>query len=259
MASNDYKPGGKRGPKRRLVTDDHDRMSRDDWQLGGRDYALVWRGGESLLVPLASATREELASGIASIEALACYVLDSFLRSKQARLTPDRRQDAIAHLIEQAWIEARRFNGKGRLGGFVTARLRWRLLDWYRVEFERRDDVEVLSMNVDDADVRRAELREERRRHEGMVWTTGDTAAIDRSIEARDDALRVESNGHHSASINRDALSVAALYALDYVAQPLADGHSMAHVCRVTKMSRAFVAGLLDDLRCELRAQGVVE
>jgi hypothetical protein len=54
-----------------------------------------------------------------------------------------RREDAVAFLIEHSWIEACRFNGKGRLGGFVTGRLLWRLMDWYRIEYKHGGEVSI--------------------------------------------------------------------------------------------------------------------
>ena len=121
------------------------------WQLG-RDRALIWRQDAPLLVDLEDATPVELETGIASVEALALHVLNRFQTQRRAYIDPVRREDAVAFLIEHSWIEACRFNGKGRLGGFVTGRLLWRLMDWYRIEYKHGGEVSI-DAPTDDPDV----------------------------------------------------------------------------------------------------------
>jgi len=201
------------------------------WHLTG-DHALVWRAGAVALIPLAEATTLELETGIASVEALAVHVLDSFLRSKRAHLQKHRRDDAIAFLIANTWLEGRRFNGRGRLAGFVTARLRWRLLDWYRGRpgaCEYDDPAEVVSID--------AEPLEGDSMHERL-------AQIERD-EAREADLGL-------LGIDVDGLGVSARWALEHVAVRIAAGFTMREIVEATGVSRGVIDAAMNELRAEL-------
>jgi hypothetical protein len=237
------------------------------WRLNGGDHALVWREGRAQLVGIADATPAERSTGIASVEALAAGVVAAFVRRRRAYMPDDRMADAVAYLIEQAWFESQRFNGTGRLGGFVTARLRWRLVDWYRDEFERRRCatcggregrehdarcdcrvfVEVLSLNAD-ADDRRL-VAAEPPAHE---------ATIERNIEAAREAREVPAPEREDdeAFAGLD-LSPSGRWTLVHVATPLSNGYTMAEIAARIGRSRASVSSALAELRCELAALGV--
>jgi len=192
----------------------------------------VWRSGAVALVPLAEATALELETGIASVEALAVHVLDSFLRSKRAHLQKHRRDDAIAFLIANTWLEGRRFNGRGRLAGFVTARLRWRLLDWYRgrpgaCEFDDPAEVVSLDAEPDEGDAMHARI-----------------AQIEQE-EAREADLGL-------LGIDVDGLGESARWALENVAVRLAAGFTMREVVEATGVSRGAIESAMNELRAEL-------
>jgi hypothetical protein len=247
------------------------------WQLGG-DHSLVWRDGLVQLVPIAEATTAERATGIASIEALAASIVSRFVRSKRAHMSDDRMADAIGYLIEHAWIEGNRFDGRGRLAGFVTARLRWRLVDWYRDEFERRrcatcggregrdhdarcdarQFVEVYSLNADDGDRRPGTVMPSRLYTDSHA--AGVPLVIERNIEAAHEALEVaapDTGRDDDGAFAGLDLSDAARWALEHVAAPLAAGYTMAEIAARLGRSRASVSAALAELRCELAALGL--
>lgn len=137
------------------------RISEGQSQLGG-DYALIWRDG-ARVVPYSEATESEISSGIASIEKLACYIVDSHSRAKRWSLSYESRQLAITHLIGLAWIEAKKAEDEGfdpalgRIGGRVSTRLKWRISDYFRDTYKapRTADgelVELISLDAMERD-----------------------------------------------------------------------------------------------------------
>src|SRR6266511_5646819 len=45
-------------------------------------------------------------------------------------LSPEDREDVRQYLLGEAWIASRKFDGRGRLTGFVLAQLHFRATDW---------------------------------------------------------------------------------------------------------------------------------
>jgi hypothetical protein len=248
------------------------------WRLNGGDHALVWREGRAQLVGIADATPAERSTGIASVEALAAGVVAAFVRRRHAYMPDDRMADAVAYLIEQAWFESQRFNGTGRLGGFVTARLRWRLVDWYRDEFERRRCatcggregrehdarcdcrvfVEVLSLDADEEDIWRVQKAHKREQSGGHAVSDSTDGLLRRNLSAAHEALELPApeRDDDEAFAGLD-LSPSGRWTLVHVATPLSNGYTMAEIAARIGRSRASVSSALAELRCELAALGV--
>lgn len=113
----------------------------------------MWVASVPILRPAALCSQAERDAGVGDIEGLAVRAADDYLRAVRAVLTEDDRQDLIAFLIEQAWIEAQRYDREiGTLRGYLYRRLKWRTTDWYRKRFgDRRRHLDTVSVPLDDA------------------------------------------------------------------------------------------------------------
>jgi DNA-directed RNA polymerase specialized sigma24 family protein len=82
---------------------------------------------------------------IADVEKLARSVLSAHERGGVKRnggldrpgmtLTESDREDLLAYLVSTAWQLSQRFDGRGRLAGYVVQTLHRRVVDWVRVRF----------------------------------------------------------------------------------------------------------------------------
>jgi hypothetical protein len=193
------------------------------------EHSIVWRDGSAVIVPIGQTSPRERSTGIASVEALAISIVDRAQVNRGFLLTAEQRGDAVAHLISAAWHEAQRFNGAGRLGGFVTTRLRWRMVDWSRLEV--------------DADSRRGG-----RPFELVPLDEAATAAP----PEHDDRPLWEQLG-----VELDSLSMPARFALVTLAEPIARGESLSSVAAACEVSRHAARDMLEQLAVELAALGV--
>ena len=48
------------------------------------------------------------------------------------QLSPYDLEECVGDLISEAWDAARKFDGRGRLAGWVTTNMHWRITDWKR-------------------------------------------------------------------------------------------------------------------------------
>lgn len=248
-----YKPGQRRA-----------KISRrgQKWQLGADDHSIVWRDGRPQLVVFSEATENELATGLASVEAQVVSTLDDFLQARNLYLNEVRRQECIAHMIAACWMEAKKFNGKGRIGGFVVSRLRWRMFDWMRTELRAYYDGD-LSLNVTDDDLQIGGWQLDGSGDSGPDAAGGRNVSgvqpeiADGYLASREVAERVDPVGDYSAldlhgcefsDVARRGLAVSKL---------MSAGYSMAEVARLRRMPSRKVAAELEQLRIELRAQGI--
>ena len=257
---SDYRPGAPRRRPHGYANDEHrGHRAREDWQLGGADYALIWRG-EPRIVPFDEASSAELATGIASIEAFAVSTLDRFLKANRAHLSADRRQDAIAYLLGSMWVEAKRAErtgfdpARGRIGGYVASRLRWRLMDWYRAEFGKPSSVTLVSLDVDDSDVAHADSNAT---YFDSPMTREALRHVSAAKAARDEVLALGEEPSDVLGIDPESLTPPARWALAEVALRVAAGWTIADVCREVGRSRRAVAEAMNALRSELAAQGL--
>lgn len=189
------------------------------------DHALVMRDRRAVIIPLDEATSYERAVGIASIEALAISIVERAQRRHGFMLTAEQRGDAVAHLITCAWHEAQRFDGRGRLGGFVTSRLRWRMVDWLKAEIGHPSNIEIVPLQH------------------------APEAAVELTVESRP-LWQV-------LGVDLDALSMPARFALVSLAEPLSRGESLSSVAAACEVSRHAARDMMAQLADELRALGV--
>jgi hypothetical protein len=98
---------------------------------------LIIRGGHVLVMPACFATPAEISTGVLDVEGLCKHVANEYLERRRAYLTDDQHAELLGYLMLAAWTEAGRFNGTGRLLGFLESRLKWRCTDWYRTYFGR--------------------------------------------------------------------------------------------------------------------------
>jgi hypothetical protein len=192
----------------------------------GHDHALVIRDGAPAILPLSEATPFELESGIASIEAVCLRVVDRYCASSGVYMTDDRRHDAVAHLLSSAWHEAGRFNGNGRLASFIVSRLRWRIIDWARLNIGTPAGVETVSLE-----------------------------ALHESVESPGPAA--DADPFDELGVEPEHLSDEAAFALSEIAYPISQGETITSVCERTSWSRHAVKAALEQLRVELVALGV--
>ena len=107
-----------------------------------------------MILPACLATPQELAAGVCDVEGLCHGVANAYLARRGAYLSDDLHGELYSYLMLAAWTEAAKYRPHiGTLVGFLTARLRFRCVDWYRSYFGRSKRERPVLVSLDDLPV----------------------------------------------------------------------------------------------------------